>query len=89
MTTTDAIEPRFYTLEPGTPEWDAAWAKLAARSPADADMTAEHPTGGDCWQYMGSVRSVAGVRHEFRHRRHPESGERVYYMVHESAGGAG
>lgn len=72
--------------------WKEAWESLGARSPADRDREARHPDSGESWQYMGTWFRVlrhygggtfgppAGTwEHQFRHRTHPTTGERVIF----------
>jgi hypothetical protein len=86
MTTT--FRDRTYFMEPGHPQWAAAWEQLAA-DPVNKEMhdkyTATCPRSGESWEYMGSYRKpdvfLHSLRcwhvHEFRHRHHPTAGGRV------------
>ena len=65
---------RFY--EPMSPEWDEAWRGLHERFGSVDEIC---PCCGEAWQYMGTVDG----HHEFRHRHHPETGERMYHKVQE------
>lgn len=62
-------------LTPSMPEWDRAWAALAA-DPLNSDLAvpteALDAETGEAWQYMGTYLG----RHEFRHRMHPSTGRR-------------
>lgn len=70
--------------EPGTPEWDVAWAGLAAIS-GDEDREAYDKMSGEVWQYMGGERRKGGAwEHVFRHRCHPCTQERTYLRVRAS-----
>ena len=54
-------------MEPGTPEWDRAWAELGERAKAIPGLELQRPaepTYG--WQYMGP--DTAGEFHTFRLR---------------------
>ena len=77
----------------GTAGWDEAWEALASRSPADADKAARDPVSGESWMYDGtwSGRALPEWKpaewvHCFRHRCHPESGQRVVVKFPASAG---
>ncbi len=55
---------------------DSVWMQLPGGPEAIDDVF------GESWQYMGSARREGGVRHEFRHRAHPDYGSaRVYAHV--------
>jgi hypothetical protein len=64
--------------KPGTTEWDAMWAWVAAHT-LNAGLV--EPTVGLCpftneaWQYMGTRSDGAD---EFRHRHHPRTQKREY-----------
>ena len=59
--------------EPGTKEWDAIWTRMKELV---GDFEAEHD--GEAWQYMGTVHVPhAKPVHEFRHRCHPATNDRV------------
>ena len=70
-------------------QWNQAWQGLAAHH-TNAGMPDPYSAPclrtGETWQYMGSylapqhLAPVATV-HEFRHRRHPSTGTRVYVQV--------
>jgi hypothetical protein len=62
-------------LEPGSPEWDRAWAILSA----SFGGLAEDPDTGEVWQYMGTWETATGTFHEFRHR-HLGGRRRVYHI---------
>ncbi|MBI2076841.1 MAG: hypothetical protein HYT80_00515 [Euryarchaeota archaeon] len=67
----------------GSPEWDAAWAALAAaiqtRGLGDgSDLEQANEAYGEVWQYMG--RDGDG-RQCFRHRAHPSNDERIHIRV--------
>jgi hypothetical protein len=76
-------------LEPGTPEWDKAWAKLGelelnriVRERMGSALwcdpkRAEERSTGEVWQYMGT--DARG--HCFRHRCHPRTMKREYVFV--------
>jgi hypothetical protein len=66
-------------------EWNAAWNELAAVS-GDEDKTAEHPRSGECWQYMGSWFVGRRWQHTFRHRQHPQTGDRLYLHLFATRG---
>lgn len=49
---------------------------------------AYHPDLAEVWEYLGSVREANRVRHEFRHRAHPDyGGARVYAHVFDDDSG--
>jgi hypothetical protein len=55
---------------------DSVWMQLPGGPVATDDVF------GESWQYMGSARRDGEVRHEFRHRAHPDYGNaRVYAHV--------
>jgi hypothetical protein len=55
---------------------DSVWMQLPGGPEAIDDMF------GESWQYMGSARRDGDVRHEFRHRAHPDyCNARVYAHV--------
>ena len=62
--------------------WDRAW-RILGDAPENAALpyaersTARDLETGESWQYMGP----APGGHNFRHRRHPTTGERVYLTV--------
>ena len=83
---------RVALFDRGTAGWDEAWEALAGRSPADSDMAARDPVSGESWMYdgtwSGEVPEWGPVKwtHCFRHRCHPESGQRVVVKFPVSAG---
>jgi hypothetical protein len=68
------------SLSAGDPELVAAWAYFP-------DPVLAHPNG-EVLQYMGSYERATGWVHTFRHRCHPETGERTYWHVPATAGWA-
>lgn len=80
--------PPMTSISPSSPEWEAAWAALAARMLAlygVADRAMEHD--GESWQYMCTFYSGGGWWHEFRHRSHPHaSGQRKVCHLQASLG---
>lgn len=70
-------------LRPRSKEWNAAWKGLAELS-GDHDREAENPRSGEVWQYMGTAKRVAAWAHEFRHRDHPSTNDRLYLRVYAS-----
>lgn len=94
MTTTTVIDA-YYHESPGikvsfmkenTNEWFVAWGKLSnaiLNSMLPDPMAAEDPHTGEVWQYMGTVfnEDYASWQHEFRHRKHPKTGNRETYKV--------
>lgn len=67
-------------MERGSSEWDRAWTALAgARINAGlADPSDAYDAGSnEVWQYMGTSNGA----HEFRHRCHPATGERVNLRI--------
>lgn len=60
-------------------EWERMWSAFPGPE--------ANPLSGEEWQYMGSVQTPAGWRHEFRHRDHPTlTPARRYNHVTASAG---
>ena len=80
---------RLFFLDEQSTEWRLAWGRLAELS-GDADREAMNPRSGEVWQYMGSVRSSvksdAAWRHEFRHRDHPRTKQRLLLIVRATRG---
>lgn len=74
------IEFEMGFAEPGSPEWAAAWAGLAAVS-GDEDREAYDKESGERWQYMGADRRDDRWVHTFRHRWHPRMKKRWYLRV--------
>lgn len=68
-------------------EWERAWLALRSKWDAGDDNAQLHPTLGECWQYMGTVRDEKTGRwmHTFRHRCHPVTGKREYSSFPASA----
>jgi hypothetical protein len=66
----------------GSPEWDAAWAFIAAKYGSTSCES-----DGECWEYMGTYHDDDGIwKHQFRHRMLSDS--RVYEDVPASDGWA-
>ena len=67
-------------MKPGTPEWNRAWREIA-HLPVNRGLAnpsaARDPLTGETWQYMGTTDGW----HEFRHRRHPNTGTRLVAQV--------
>ena len=68
-------------------EWDVMWKKLSVHplnkglnDPCDADY------GGECWQYMESIKRWFGLVHRFRHRLHPGTKKRECIEIRASKG---
>jgi hypothetical protein len=71
-------EDRFF-LDPCP---DSVWMQLPG-GPVALDDTV-----GESWQYTGSARLDGNLRHEFRHRGHPDYGNaRVYAHVNDDDAG--
>jgi hypothetical protein len=61
---------------------DSVWQQLPGGPVALDDAL------GETWQYLGSARGEGSLRHEFRHRAHPEYGSaRVYAHVEDDDAG--
>lgn len=89
--------PELFFLERDTPEWKAAWSTIAQmdiNQGQDEPTVCKHPEYGEVWQYMATVwekgrgvpwekgRGVPGhAFHEFRHRMHPATEQRVIRRV--------
>ena len=67
-------------LPQDNPELLAAWQHFP-------DPVLAHPTG-EVLEYMGSTKTAAGWVHTFRHRCHPETGERRYWHLPATPGWA-
>jgi hypothetical protein len=61
-------------LRPEDPELRRAWHTFP-------DPIMHDDGSGEVLQYMGSRRTGGGWQHTFRHRRHPETGQRQYWQV--------
>lgn len=68
-------------VEPESAEWSFAWAGVARRYGSDFAQL----NRGECWQYMGTAFTARGWEHQFRHRCHPSTNERVYLHLPVSA----
>jgi len=73
-------------VKKGSPEWDFMWAELG-KHPKNNHL--EKPTEAlnnfETWQYMGSRWDLNQIRHEFRHRCHPEGDARLYLNIDATA----
>jgi len=70
--------------EPTDPQWPAIWAALRRRIVAEglgdgSDLVQLH--GGEGWQYLCTDLAGDRPRHSFRHRHHPQTGERVAFTL--------
>jgi hypothetical protein len=77
-------EATSFSVQRGSPAWDAAWAGLSHVLVADGlgdgtDLAQEND--GEAWQYMGSRLTTTGMLHTFRHRDHPKTHDREYRAV--------
>jgi hypothetical protein len=64
-----------FFLDPGDPEWEAAWLQLGVMYESTTD---ECPCCGEVWQYMGSwLQEDGSWKHTFRHRHLPQIGQRI------------
>jgi len=73
-----------FFMDPGTPMWEQAWAKLASDGINDGltfPESAPCPLSQEVWEYMGSFDGRRGSTHEFRHRHHPAVNRRVVKRV--------
>lgn len=79
--------PESTHVSEASPEWDLMWAALAVTERGASDPTVRrNPESGECWQYMGtSFRGRTSGSHCFRHRDHPDTGDRVYRNIAASA----
>lgn len=73
-------------MKKNTNEWIMAWDRLShaiLNSMLPDPMVAEDADTGEVWQYMGTVfnEDYASWQHEFRHRKHPKTGNRERYVV--------
>ena len=67
-------------------EWEFAWKRLLQVT-GDPNETMEN--NGECWQYMGSIYVAPTWVHQFRHRNHPSTNQRVYKDITASKNFAG
>lgn len=71
----------------GSNEWNYMWDWLAEHPINESvaePMVAVNDMNGECWQYMGSFRQDNKTIHEFRHRSHPTTGDRIYLKLNAS-----
>ena len=61
-------------LKPGSKPWAEAWKGLLTLAGC---VVARNPDTGDRWEYVGTYCGY----HEFRHKNHPQTGNRVYARV--------
>jgi len=66
-------------LKPGSRAWAEAWKDLLTLAGC---VVARNQETGDRWEYVGTYKG----HHEFRHKNHPQTGERLYARVPTSCG---
>lgn len=65
----------FEVLDPNAPELMGAWSRLARDPVNNGDPICDH--NGECWQYLSSTARY----HQFRHRCHPSTNERMMLQI--------
>lgn len=74
-------------LKVGSIEWEYAWNWLA-NHPINEGLSnpSTATNNGESWTYMGSFKEGKRIIHEFRHRSHPKTNERLDLKVQASEG---
>lgn len=75
-------------IKNGSNEWNKMWETLSAHPVNEGIETPEvalNELNGEVWQYMGSFRNNGELIHEFRHRSHPKTNDRVLYKFNASS----
>ncbi len=67
----------FIIFERGSPELELAWNKLSELSINRGDKACLDSLTGERWQYLSSNKT----QHTFRHRRHPQTKERMIINI--------
>jgi hypothetical protein len=83
MNRTRDLSTAFY-MDRNHAQWNLAWVYLSAHHTNKGlqdPYSATCPETGEGWQYMGSYLAPSHTVHEFRHRRHPSTGDRVNVQV--------
>lgn len=62
-------------LKPGHPDLERGWQSLPG------GPSAYHTLSGEVWQYMGTWSVNGRWEHQFRHRWHPYTGQRMIVIV--------
>ena len=74
LTIKEAESDQMVFLKPGSKAWAEAWKGLLTLAGC---VVARNPDTGDRWEYVGTYMG----HHEFRHKNHPQTGDRVYARV--------
>jgi hypothetical protein len=74
LTIVEADSDQMVFLKPGSKAWAEAWKGLLTLAGC---VVARSPETGDRWEYVGTYKG----HHEFRHKNHPQVGDRLYARV--------
>lgn len=73
-----------WAMNPDHPEYQYMWdrlSKLEINRPVPDKFVAWNEQYGESWQYMGTWSKEGAVTHEFRHRAHPTTNEKIVIRI--------